>query len=275
VQRLGGGPVSRALAAFTAAVPRILRDHEGVTVYAGGDDVLALLPLERALDCAHAIEQAYRCAFGDAPATLSAAVVFARGRTPLGHVLAEAHRLLDDVAKEENGRASLVAGVYRGEVTAVQWVTTWERRSPGGSPRLAAECVQGLAHEMVPERARLSSSLVHDLRRMQGLLCGEASTAPGAFGTLPEGIDMAALVKAEIEHRLAHRDRDDGSKAREVARLASIVDALLGRSRRDENQLEDDGAHHIGRHAGRHIGIDGLVLASFLANGGREDEHQP
>jgi hypothetical protein len=175
-------------------------------------------------------------------------------------VLAEAHRPLDDVAKDENGRASLAAGVYRGDAPAVQWVTTWERVASGGARKAVTACVQDAAREMAPVRARLSSSLLHDWRRMLGLLGGEASAAPGTFATIPDGIDVAALVRAEIDHRLVQPDGD--SRPDEVARLTAIIDDLLGRSRRVEQ-------------APRHLGIDGLALASFLANDGREDEHRP
>lgn len=269
VRWCGPEVVSRALAAFTAAVPRIVSSHDGVTVYAGGDDVLALLPIRHALGCARELEQTYRRSFGDVPATLSAAIVFAHGRAPLHRVLAVAHRLLDDVAKDENGRASLAAAVYRGDAFAVQWVTTWERATADDARKAAAECAQDAAREMAPDRARLSSSLLHDLRRMLGLLGGEASTAPGSFATIPDGIDIAALVKAEIEHRLGHRD--DERQLAEVERLASIVGDLLRRSRRT---LTPEGKWAV-EEPPHHFGIDGLALASFLANDGREDEHRP
>jgi len=271
VKTLGGATVSRALASFTARVRDIVRDHHGVAVYAGGDDVLALLPIQRALDCAQALEQAFRQAFEDKPATLSAAVVFAHARSPLGRVLAEAHRLLDEVAKDGNGRASLAAGVYRGDATAVQWVTTWERPVAHGQPRSATACLQAAAREMESSRGRLSSSLIHDLRRILGLLCGDASITPGSFATPPDDVDVSALIKAEILHRL-----DDDAGDPEVQRLTAIVEDLLGRSPRIKpdrspgNQLDPGDFKER-----RQLGIDGLALASFLANDGREDEHQP
>jgi CRISPR-associated protein Cmr2 len=255
----GGEVVSRALAAFTAAAPDIITRHSGRTVYAGGDDVLALLPVRHALGCAQELEQAYRRSFGDGCASLSAAIVFAHGRAPLHRVLAEAHRLLDDVAKDENDRASLAASVYRGDAPAIQWVTTWERTGASGR-KAAAVCVQDAVHEMAPDPMGLSSSLLHDLRRMLGLLGGKDSATPGTFTAIPDGIDVAALVKAEIEHRFGHHD--DKRLPDGVARLTSIVVDLLHRSRREDR-------------APTHLGIDGLALASFLANDGREDEHRP
>ena len=52
VGRLDGLSVSRALASFTGKVTGIVEGHHGVTVYAGGDDVLAMLPAAGALQCA-------------------------------------------------------------------------------------------------------------------------------------------------------------------------------------------------------------------------------
>ncbi len=53
--------LSEALTNFALhAVPRIVREHQGTLIYAGGDDVLALLPTTTALACAVALQQAYR-----------------------------------------------------------------------------------------------------------------------------------------------------------------------------------------------------------------------
>jgi CRISPR-associated protein Cmr2 len=99
--------VAGGLAAFSRGVDRTIRDgHGGNTVYAGGDDVLALLPLEGALPAALALQRAYRVAFQD-QATISAAIVLTHFHVPLRHVLHEARRHLEDVAKAENGRDSL------------------------------------------------------------------------------------------------------------------------------------------------------------------------
>ncbi len=44
--------VSKALHGFAKAVRGIVREHRGHAIYAGGDDVLALLPLENSVICA-------------------------------------------------------------------------------------------------------------------------------------------------------------------------------------------------------------------------------
>lgn len=265
IVKAGSDTVSSALAKFTCAVPDIVQRRRGVTVYAGGDDVLALLPLEGALECAREMECEYRRSFGSGvSATLSVAVVFAHARDPLNQILAEAHRLLDEIAKEENGRASLSVGVYRDGAAALQWTTTWERSSSNGTRKDAVECLCRVARELGTEGGRLSGSLVHDLRRMLSLLCGTSSIAmaPGAFAKLGEGIDITALVHAEIEHRFGHHE--GSCETVDVGRLASLVCDVLGQSRRNEKKKVSS-----------YVGIDGLLLANFLASGGCGEEHGP
>ncbi len=53
--------ISAALANFALHIaPNIIRQHHGTVIYAGGDDLLALLPVETALPCALALVRAYR-----------------------------------------------------------------------------------------------------------------------------------------------------------------------------------------------------------------------
>lgn len=53
--------ISAALGHFAVAkAPAIVTEHAGTLVYSGGDDVLALLPLERLLACAAELEERFR-----------------------------------------------------------------------------------------------------------------------------------------------------------------------------------------------------------------------
>ncbi|MCS7078854.1 MAG: type III-B CRISPR-associated protein Cas10/Cmr2 [Chloracidobacterium sp.] len=53
--------ISTALANFALHVaPPVIEAHSGTLIYAGGDDLLALLPVEKALPCAAQLAQAYR-----------------------------------------------------------------------------------------------------------------------------------------------------------------------------------------------------------------------
>jgi CRISPR-associated protein Cmr2 len=52
--------ISEALANFALyVVPDVIQDHDGTLIYAGGDDVVALLPTEKALACARKLRRAF------------------------------------------------------------------------------------------------------------------------------------------------------------------------------------------------------------------------
>ncbi len=119
--------VTKGLGDFSSWVAAAVRGRGGDTVYAGGDDVLALVPLEGALPAALDLRRAYRDALaGVRDATISAAVVFAHFHVPLRHVLREAHRLLDDVAKEVAGRNSLAVCTLTQSGLTREWASKWE-----------------------------------------------------------------------------------------------------------------------------------------------------
>lgn len=96
---------SRTLAAFAQDyVPLIVAKHQGALVYAGGDDVLALLPLDTVLICADAIREAFHAVTGG---TISAGIAIGGVKLPLDTALAEA-RLAEEHAKEIYGRDAVV-----------------------------------------------------------------------------------------------------------------------------------------------------------------------
>ena len=258
VGELGGDVVGRALRLFTREAPEIVRKHDGVTVYAGGDDVLAMLPAPEALRCAELLAGSYRSAFDERPgATLSAAVAFAHVRLPLGAALAEAHRLLDDVAKEANGRDSLAAGVLKPGGLNCQWVTAWTGRRPDGGSSSAVELLARLAERLGAGATEpgLSSALIYRVREALATLCGWDAWRPGAWGRIPEGLDIRAFLRAEIHHSLAVRTGDDaGIRADE---LTDLVWRSMGRSRAPVADGEAGVAE---------AGVDALLLARFLAD---------
>lgn len=120
--------IADGLARFTAKAEEIVFAHSGFLVYAGGDDVLALLPLEDALNCAAALRKHYLACFATAPfpASISAAIEYAHVKMPLGKVLRDAHELLDDVAKDGRGRDAVACRVWKPGGMAVEWAQPWE-----------------------------------------------------------------------------------------------------------------------------------------------------
>lgn len=128
------GQISGALAEFTRHVPDIVLMRNGWLIYAGGDDVFALLPVEKALECAMCCRAAYQAAFcrqapfvSKAHATISAAVQYAHMKTPLGPLVKDAHRLLDDIAKEKTGRDAVACRVWKRGGPILTWAQPWEK----------------------------------------------------------------------------------------------------------------------------------------------------
>lgn len=136
--------ISEALQKFTAQAGPIVSRHNGFLVYAGGDDVLALLPLEDAFPCAAALRVSYACAFDQAfnnkgvspehrfPATISGAIEYAHMKMPLMRVLMDAHKLLNEVAKDGRGRDAIAARVWKPGGLTIEWAMPWERALENG-----------------------------------------------------------------------------------------------------------------------------------------------
>jgi len=127
--------ISAALANFALhVVPGIVREHHGELIYAGGDDVLALLPVARVLSCAHALYQAFRADFlgnGQDPgrlmmgsrATLSAGVAVVHHKEDLRYALERARRA--EKAAKNQGRNALVLAVCRRSGEHAQVLCPW------------------------------------------------------------------------------------------------------------------------------------------------------
>lgn len=122
--------ITDGLQEFTQGVEERVRKHNGFLIYAGGDDVLAVLPLEDALPCALEVRQFYMACFAEYPdiqTSLSGAVEFAHMKMPLTKVLKDAHILLDKVAKEERGRDALAVRIWKPGGKAVEWSRPWKK----------------------------------------------------------------------------------------------------------------------------------------------------
>ncbi len=86
----GEGQVTRALGQFAGTVSATVGGHDGVTVYCGGDDVFAMLPVGQALACAVDLSKLYRNCFARTctkelaeQATISGAIVYCPFRASL------------------------------------------------------------------------------------------------------------------------------------------------------------------------------------------------
>lgn len=119
---------SRKLSKFAAAVREIVHDkHYGALVYAAGEDVVALVPLDHCVACAEELRLKFaedmKSVPADKPITLSVGIAIGHFLDALEDVHQAAREMLDDVAKKHPGKNAL----------AIQY------RSRGGSP---IQCVR-------------------------------------------------------------------------------------------------------------------------------------
>ncbi len=125
--------ISTALKKFTQKVPSIVLKNNGFLIYSGGDDVLALTPINDALTCANQLRLHYQECFNktDIVTSLSGAIEYVHIKTPFMKGICDVHPLLDQIAKEQTGRNSLAIRLQKPGNQTAQWSQPWERAVEG------------------------------------------------------------------------------------------------------------------------------------------------
>ncbi|MEO5347538.1 MAG: hypothetical protein H7834_14360 [Magnetococcus sp. YQC-9] len=238
LSKLGGNTVSQALERFIKAVPEIVDQYEGVTIYAGGDDYLGFFPLTTALSAAAALTDAYRNAWNGQAATTSAGLVFAHYGVALSAVIRRTHELLEEVAKDQNGRDGIAVEVIKPSGPAVNWVSCWSEAGQDAATGITAHLVN-LANAFADDDER-STSFVYNIRERYD---------PSIWQTLD--LDQArAILLAE---RLKGTDAPHAQIDQELDELLGVCRPL---TRRD------------GTISRVPLSMNGALLARFLADNG-------
>lgn len=251
--------LSTALGEFTREVTPRVDACNGFLVYAGGDDVLALLPLDDALECATRLRALYRDTFEakGIASTISAAVVFAHFKTPLTRVLADAHELLDAVAKDQRGRDALAVRVLKPGGCVLEWAMPWEKALAEG--RLKLERLRASFEELEKGEPSFSSKFFFKLR--------------DRFELLNPTEDQAAVLDAEQARALLAADylasgrnhEREPDRPLDRARAEAEIALLLEQCRPVERH--DNGARWS---TSPRLEKDGALLVRFLAQKGAE-----
>lgn len=149
--------ISEALGYFSLyAVPWVIRDCGGHLVYAGGDDVAAVLPLSRAMEAAERISRTYRQGFvtyngGEIQAcenrhdmtqpfsvlpgkgkdiSISGGILICHHKQPLRGAIEDAHKLLNDEAKKRIGRNAFAVKLQKRSGHSRVFGAKWEAKNP-------------------------------------------------------------------------------------------------------------------------------------------------
>ncbi len=171
--------ITNALGEFTQGVPSIVQKNNGFLIYAGGDDVLAILPLEEALPCATAIRKHYQTSFkqADFRTSISAAIQFVHIKTALIKILRDSHDLLDNIAKDKTGRDAIAIRVWKPGGKQLQWTQPWETALNADTGKThIEEIADTFTNEKVDEQ--LSNSFFYKIRERFSLLNPEGKENP-------------------------------------------------------------------------------------------------
>ena len=137
--------ISRALHGFAKSVRSIVREHHGHAIYAGGDDVLAMLPMENSVICAANLAATFKTAMNAVAAklgvpeterpTLSAGLGIGHLLEPLGRLRARADSAEKDAkgdgTKTPRNALAIKLGIRSGGETS--WRCNWNDGS--GDPQ--------------------------------------------------------------------------------------------------------------------------------------------
>jgi CRISPR-associated protein Cmr2 len=238
--------ISQALFLFASQeVPRIVEEeHPGRLVYAGGDDVLAFLPVSHVLAAAQELETAFARAL--AGGTLSAGIAIAHHLSPLQAVLDEA-RAAEHAAKDDYNRKALCVALLRRSGVAARVGTRW-----------TFDCGQETIHILENVRKRmvngdLSGKLAYDVAEIVPVL--------GA-GEIPRDARLAEM------RRLLRRHTRDGLPDDEKRTIENLAEPLVALAE------ALDGLPHCQRDDtlnGMMEVANWLLLARFLAKEGRDE----
>jgi len=153
--------LSEALADFSIeTVPRIVQQNKGKLIYAGGDDVCAVLPVSKAIGAAREIARRYSHGFCFLPSgeagqpeeirgrwkarkgrlmvhlgkgdhiSISAAVLICHHKKPLSVAMVQAHDLLKKGAKDQEGKNALAVELDKRSGGSQRFIAQWEEAPP-------------------------------------------------------------------------------------------------------------------------------------------------
>jgi CRISPR-associated protein Cmr2 len=244
-----GLEISQQINEVAQGVRPIVKKWNGRLVYAGGDDVLALFPVETALEAAEELRQTFAKKFstwfekkqdrksklekaGVEPPTLSGSIIYAHHQAPLGALIHRGHVLLSEWAKGRAGRNALAVEVRNRGGATLTFAARWKDEK-NRDLKTRIDAVVNLL-----KAKGVASRFLYSLRENAELL--------GESGPIAAEEQREKYVASLAEKtRLA-----DATDAVQVAR---VVLALCGKPHTERLSTEP------------------LIFARFLYAGGREE----
>ena len=223
----------------------------GKLIYAGGDDVCAILPLTTVFETADKIRKVYQLSYGEVTEngsvelkepkpemskivmhlghsnnqdetkiSLSGAIIIAHHKQPLKEVIQTAHSVLDGIAKEKSGRNSIAIRLMKRSGGDRDLWFKWEEKNIFADEN--KKCRESFLDVISHAGEKLTPSLLYKIENLKG------SFEPILFdiknGTsLPKEISdtekkmIVDLLNYEVAHSIYSR-KEDSSKATDLAK---------------------------------------------------------
>lgn len=251
--------ISDSLNSFARfAVAPLVAKSGGRLIYAGGDDVCAILPLDAALATADAIRKAYTagfvrytedsaesCGTGStvsgkmgihfAPAkdiSISAAIVIAHHKQPLREVLKDAHAVLDGIAKRKAGRNAVAIRLKKRSGGDRDFYCNWDEVNPFMPGETILDSFRDVACRVGDV---LSTSLVYRLSSLKD-------------GIAPMQGDLAAnreRIRKLFAYEVGHSGLLDKQQKNEIEIIAGQLAGITlqaGKNGADQNRFNPEAA---------------------------------
>jgi CRISPR-associated protein Cmr2 len=189
---------SGQLSKFSRRVAEIVEDLDGIAIYAGGDDVVALCPVPQALAIASQLREAFAEAMASLPGpkpTLTIGIGISHVMDGLQRAVGWAKEL-ETFGKSEPGKNALAVGVQTRSGGATKFRLSWDR-----SPDKAMEAIREAF-----ERNEISRGFPFEIRR----LADEAKLVAQVDDVGPD--EVKSLIRGEFR-RILGRKRPAGNRS--------------------------------------------------------------
>lgn len=275
--------ISEALDNFTQQAQEIVRNNDGFLIYAGGDDVLALLSLDDAIKTANQLRIAYADCFAQASnnetkvhSTLSGAINYCHIGMPLTQVLMDSHDLLDNIAKDGVGRNALAVRVWKPSGQAVQWAMPWEKVVDN---QAVEKIVQNLNLDGIDKNSSVIEALSLAISKQKGVDKNLSIFSTGFFYKTRELMKMLdeMMQRNELSEKQASKlllaeylqsgnfRKIDEEKQKQ---LITIFEILIEQSKNYQSKIDDNGKASIDEKSGKQLTGDAGILVRILGQKG-------
>lgn len=260
--------ISESLGDFSLfTVPEIIEKYHGRLIYAGGDDVCAIMPVSTVLDAAQEISSAYGqgFVFRDAKGgvqflsdswtpmagklsvylgkgekiSISAGIMIAHHKKPLNRVIDRAHQLLDK-AKQEGGRNSFALELDKRSGGGRVFMAGWNDMDCENRKTILEHFKETANALQTSEQAAMSASLAYRLAMFEDGLMPVMDSPQLLRRFIVKQLDRSALAG-----QFSQEERQEKLK-----KTATHVAELLAHQNKGEGRLR----------------AESLVVANFMGH---------